>query len=74
MQEGTPDTRERKSLVNEWLDPVCGMPVAKDTPHRLRLGDVEYRFCSAHCQERFARHPEAFADRDHETKRGGERG
>lgn len=41
-------------------DPVCGMEVPENSRHRRRAGDREYRFCSAHCLERFDRHPEAF--------------
>lgn len=48
----------------EFTDPVCGMQVSERTPHRHRVGDAEYRFCSAHCMERFARNPEAFLQSD----------
>jgi Cu+-exporting ATPase len=52
---------ESRSLAPEpSADPVCGMEVAETSRHRYRLGEVEYRFCSAHCLERFSRHPEAF--------------
>jgi Cu+-exporting ATPase len=45
------------------LDPVCGMTVSESSPHRHLVGAVEYRFCSAHCLERFAKRPEAFLAR-----------
>jgi len=61
MQETIREAPDRNAL-DVRLDPVCGMEVAADSPRRLRVGDVEYRFCSAHCLERFARHPEAFLD------------
>lgn len=48
----------------EVIDPVCGMEVSEGSPHRHRVGDVEYRFCSAHCREVFAKHPEAFLQPD----------
>ncbi len=41
-------------------DPVCGMQVGENTPHRLRHGGVEYLFCCAGCRERFARDPEKY--------------
>lgn len=46
------------------LDPVCGMSVPETSRHRFRVGEVEYRFCSAHCRERFAKQPEAFLEPD----------
>ena len=33
-------------------DPVCGMSVAPDSPHRAGHGGQEYRFCSAGCRDR----------------------
>ncbi len=41
-------------------DPVCGMTVADDSPHRFTHEGEDYRFCSAGCRERFARDPHAF--------------
>ncbi len=34
-------------------DPVCGMSVKRDSPHRSLHEGVEYRFCSARCKTRF---------------------
>ena len=42
------------------LDPVCGMTVAPDGPHRLRHGGETYLFCSAGCRARFGADPESF--------------
>ena len=42
------------------IDPVCGMTVAPDGPHRVRYGGVSYLFCSAGCRTRFNDHPERF--------------
>ena len=42
------------------VDPVCGMTVAADGPHRLQHDGVTYRFCSAGCRTRFSADPEAF--------------
>jgi Cu+-exporting ATPase len=30
-------------------DPVCGMSVRRDSPHRLTRGAVDYFFCSERC-------------------------
>ncbi len=38
-------------------DPVCGMSVAPDSPHRLTHGGVTYLFCCSHCLEKFRREP-----------------
>ncbi len=41
------------------LDPVCGKPVAADSPSpSLRCGEVVHYFCSQACREKFASHPE----------------
>lgn len=40
-----------------WRDPVCGMSVADDSPHRTNHAGVDYRFCSARCRERFIAEP-----------------
>ncbi|RIL00886.1 MAG: copper-transporting ATPase [Proteobacteria bacterium] len=42
------------------IDPVCGMTVAPDRPHRHEHRGTVYRFCSARCAERFAADPEHF--------------
>jgi Cu+-exporting ATPase len=44
----------------ELRDPVCGMAVAPDGPHRHEHGGETYRFCSARCLERFRAAPERF--------------
>src|SRR6266545_3529779 len=46
--------------VPRVTDPVCGMSVSGDSPHRYRLGSREFVFCSAHCRDRFAQAPTAF--------------
>ena len=38
-------------------DPVCGMQVAPDTPHRLDHQGTTYFFCCAGCQRKFAADP-----------------
>ena len=41
-------------------DPVCGMEVRPDTPHRVTRDGAEYLFCSARCAERFRADPKRF--------------
>lgn len=41
-------------------DPVCGMTVKPDTPHRLTHNDAEVLFCSAGCKSKFAADPSRY--------------
>jgi len=41
-------------------DPVCGMTVRPDSPHRADHQGTTYRFCSQGCQKRFEAAPERF--------------
>ncbi len=41
-------------------DPVCGMQVAPDSPHRTDFEGAEYRFCSAHCLAKFQAEPRRY--------------
>jgi Cu+-exporting ATPase len=43
------------------IDPVCGMTVKPESPHRLLHAGRELRFCSARCLERFRAEPGRFA-------------
>ena len=45
-------------------DPVCGMAVDPDGPHRLDHAGSVYHFCCAGCLGRFQDDPEAFLDPD----------
>ncbi|MDO8292826.1 MAG: heavy metal translocating P-type ATPase [Gallionella sp.] len=38
-------------------DPVCGMTVKPDSPHRCEYSGAEYRFCSAKCLAKFQASP-----------------
>ena len=38
-------------------DPVCGMTVTRQSPHRLAHEGRPYYFCSAKCQDKFAANP-----------------
>lgn len=42
-------------------DPVCGMTVSADTPHRLSHKGEDVLFCSAHCKTKFVAEPEKYA-------------
>ncbi len=54
-------------------DPVCGMAVAEDSPHRATHDGVEYRFCCAGCATRFREAPESFlAGGSGDRRPGGE--
>jgi P-type Cu+ transporter len=41
-------------------DPVCGMTVSPDTPHRLEHGGKTYLFCGAGCRAKFEAEPERY--------------
>jgi P-type Cu+ transporter len=41
-------------------DPVCGMSVAPDAPHRTTYQGKEYLFCAAHCLKKFEATPEKY--------------
>ena len=36
------------------VDPICGMTVSRDSPHRVESGGATYWFCCAGCAETFA--------------------
>ncbi len=44
----------------EMKDPVCGMTVSPDSPHRLEHQGREYFFCSKHCLNKFQQQPEHY--------------
>ena len=41
-------------------DPVCGMRVTADSPHRFDLGGTTWWFCCARCRDKFAADPEGY--------------
>src|SRR5271165_7105105 len=41
-------------------DPVCGMTVKADSPHRLDHAGIQYAFCCAGCKTRFAADTEKY--------------
>jgi Cu+-exporting ATPase len=42
-------------------DPVCGMRVAPDSPHRTEHDGVQYAFCCAGCLKKFQANPQQYA-------------
>ena len=42
------------------VDPVCGMDVSAESPHRFAYEGVEYGFCSEHCERKFAANPSRY--------------
>ncbi len=43
-------------------DPVCGMQVAEDSPHRHEYHGETYRFCSSGCLEKFRVDPDNYLE------------
>jgi Cu+-exporting ATPase len=50
-----PETKETL-----FKDPVCGMTVKPDSPHRYTYHNQEYHFCSAKCVAKFQADPEKY--------------
>lgn len=46
-----------------YRDPVCGMQVQDDAPHRYELDGKIYRFCSASCLDKFKADPSRYPER-----------
>jgi Cu+-exporting ATPase len=42
------------------VDPVCGMEVSEESAYHFQHDGIEYRFCSEHCEKRFAGDPSAY--------------
>ncbi|MFZ5959524.1 heavy metal translocating P-type ATPase [Pseudomonas knackmussii] len=60
-------TPHGKPLAAEAKDPVCGMTVAADSPHRLEYAGEGYRFCSEKCLAKFKAAPERYGAGAHEA-------
>jgi len=45
-------------------DPVCGMQVTDDSEHTRMFRGAEFRFCSAHCLEKFNENPNDYVGED----------
>jgi Cu+-exporting ATPase len=50
------------SAASPDLDPVCGMTVRPDGPHRWAFGGVRYGFCSEGCLIKFRDDPEHYLE------------
>jgi len=49
-------------------DPVCGMTVKPESPHRCEYRGVEYRFCSAKCLAKFQASPVDYLNKPSSTE------
>ncbi|MHB9071924.1 MAG: heavy metal translocating P-type ATPase [Desulfobaccales bacterium] len=49
------------SELDGFQDPVCGMAVNRDSPHRTAYQGQDYLFCSAYCLVAFNQDPEKYA-------------
>ena len=45
------------SITLMKIDPVCGMEVDENTPHKADLSGETFFFCSEHCRAKFLREP-----------------
>src|SRR5690606_25366335 len=52
-----PHDHGREPGADEARDPVCGMVVKADAPHRAMHHGREFLFCSASCKSRFEANP-----------------
>ncbi len=61
--QGHDQEAPRAATPTATTDPVCGMDVTADTPHRWIYQGTEYLFCSASCVEKFKAEPEKYLHR-----------
>jgi Cu+-exporting ATPase len=52
-----------------FRDPVCGMQVRENAPHRHEHAGRTYRFCSAGCLAKFRADPARYPDKPEATSR-----
>ncbi|MCB1568947.1 MAG: YHS domain-containing protein, partial [Xanthomonadales bacterium] len=52
------------SSAGTFTDPVCGMTVTEDAPHRVEHHGQTLRFCSVHCRSKFVADPERYLKAD----------
>lgn len=50
-------------------DPVCGMDVEVNGPHKHVVGSEAFHFCSAHCLKKFRDSPEKYSGKAPATER-----
>jgi Cu+-exporting ATPase len=51
--------------TDDLRDPVCGMTVKEDSPHRTDHAGKTYLFCSASCEAKFREHPDQYTQDEH---------
>lgn len=56
-QESDPSDDSGATATAQNKDPVCGMLVTPQSPHRVQHAGHDYFFCSAHCQDKFTQEP-----------------
>jgi Cu+-exporting ATPase len=56
------------------IDPVCGMTVKPDSPHRLVHEGREYLFCCGGCRAKFAANPGQYLSKTQESQTAGAHG
>src|SRR5690348_1686946 len=49
------------------VDPVCGMTVGPESPHRLQHAGKDYAFCCDGCLETFKADPERYTGKENAT-------
>lgn len=49
---------------SQLKDPVCGMKVSEDSPHRLSYKGEDFFFCNPRCKDKFAADPESYLQAD----------
>ena len=49
-----------EATQTSWKDPVCGMTVSPDSPHRLEHTGQTYLFCSERCLAKFQADPDRY--------------
>jgi Cu+-exporting ATPase len=62
--DGHTHAADRSADATVLKDPVCGMSVTAETPHRFEYMGQRYYFCSAKCRERFAAEPHKYTTLD----------
>ncbi len=50
-------THDKPATTGAWIDPVCGMIVAPESPHKAAHEGTDYAFCSAGCRTKFVADP-----------------
>jgi len=59
--DGHTHAADASADANVLKDPVCGMLVSAETPHRFEHMGQRYYFCSAKCRAQFAAEPHKYA-------------